>query len=76
MFLNLTVEDDTGSIIVTIDRHHYLTWGLPIVEQAKIGDWYLWKGTVKQGFRRMYLERWRRLSEGKDAAKTGFAQSG
>jgi hypothetical protein len=62
-YLNVTVEDDTGSIIVSIDRHSYLRWGLPIVETAKIGDWFLWKGTMKRGFRRIYCERWRKLTE-------------
>jgi DNA polymerase III alpha subunit len=63
LYLNITVEDDTGSIIVSIDRHHYLTWGLPIVEKAKIGDWFLWKGNMRKGFRRLYSQRWRRLGE-------------
>lgn len=62
MFLNLTVEDDTGSIIVSIDRHMYIKWGLPIVESSKIGDWFLFKGKMRKGFRRLYLTRWRKLT--------------
>jgi DNA polymerase III alpha subunit len=61
LFLNLTVEDDTGTIQVTIDRHKYLRIGSPIVEEGKLGDWFLWKGKVQKGFRRLYVERWRKL---------------
>jgi hypothetical protein len=68
LFLNLTVEDDTASIIITIDRHMYLQWGVPLVEKAKMGEWFLWKGRLKKGFRRLYLTRWRRLS-GTDAER-------
>ncbi len=62
-FLNLTVEDDTSSIIITIDRHKFTQLGKPIVETAKIGDWFLWKGRIRQGFRKVYCERYRRLEE-------------
>jgi DNA-directed DNA polymerase III PolC len=63
LFLNLTVEDDTGTMQVTIDRHKYQRIGSPIVEEGKLGDWYLWKGRVQKGFRRLYVERWRKLDE-------------
>lgn len=63
MMLNLTVEDDTGNIRVRIDRHNYLRLGLPIVEEGKLGDWYLWKGNVSQGFRSINCTRLRKLSE-------------
>lgn len=69
LFLNVTVEDDTGSIVCNVDRHKYTTWGVPLVEGAKVGDWYLWKGVVKKGFRRLYLDRWRKLTEADSAAK-------
>ena len=45
-------EDDTGPIISTIDRFKYPTLGKPIVEEGRIGDWYLVKGIIKQGFRK------------------------
>lgn len=68
LFLNMTVEDDTGTIQITVDRHKYPRIGSPIVEEGKMGDWYLWKGRVQKGFRRLYVERWRSL-EGEE--KTG-----
>ena len=64
LFLNLTVEDDTGSIICTIDKRYYSLIGIPIVESGKIGDWYLWKGqvqTIKRGFRKVFITRHRKL---------------
>ena len=62
LWLNLTFEDDTGPIISTIDRFKYPTLGKPVVEEGRIGDWYLIKGRVKQGFRKVYVERWRKLT--------------
>jgi hypothetical protein len=63
MMLNLTVEDDTGNIRVRVDRHSYLRLGLPIIEDAKMGDWFLWKGNVQRGFRSISCTRWRKLTE-------------
>ena len=62
LWLNMTFEDDTGPIISTIDRFKYPKLGKPIVEDGRIGDWYLVKGHVKQGFRKIYVEKWRKLS--------------
>ena len=62
LWLNMTFEDDTGPIISTIDRFKYPTLGKPIVEEGRIGDWYLVKGIIKQGFRKIYVERVRKLT--------------
>lgn len=62
MTLNLTVEDDTGVIRIRIDRHRYIKLGLKLIEEGKIGDWYMWKGRVSGGFRSISLDRFRRLS--------------
>ncbi len=61
-FLNLTVEDDTGSIICQINRHRFEKYGRPIVEQSKLGDWYLWKGDMRKGFRKIYVTRCIRMT--------------
>jgi hypothetical protein len=64
LFLNLVLEDDTGSIIVKIDRYTYPKWGKPLIEKAKIGDWFLWKGRIRDdGWRMIQLQRWRALDE-------------
>jgi DNA-directed DNA polymerase III PolC len=65
LFLNLVLEDDTGLIFGTIDRWLYETLGKPIVEQAKVGDWYLWKGTVKPNWQKVYIHMCRTLEDGK-----------
>ena len=62
LWLNITFEDDTAPIIATIDRFKYDKMGKPIVEEGKIGDWYLVKGNIKKGFRKIYLDRWRKLT--------------
>ena len=62
LWLNVTFEDDTGPIISTIDRFKYSRMGKPIVEDGRLGDWYLIKGQIKAGFRKIYVEKIRKLS--------------
>lgn len=52
LFLNLVLEDDTGSIIAQITRYVYPKLGKPIMETGRIGDWYLFRGKIMN-------ERWR-----------------
>ena len=61
LWLNVTFEDDTGPIICTIDRFKYSRMGKPIVEDGRLGDWYLIKGTLRKGFRKIYVDKWRKL---------------
>lgn len=62
LFLNLTIEDDTDSMICTIDRFKYMKYGKPIIEGGKAGDWYIIKGKNRKGFRKLYIDRWKKLS--------------
>lgn len=62
LFLNFMVEDDTGTLLCSIDRFLYETLGKPIVEEGKDGDWYIFKGLVQKGFRRLSVKRWKRLT--------------
>jgi len=55
LFLNLLLEDDTGTILATIGRFQYETLGKPIIESAKIGDWYLWKGKIDNNWRKVSI---------------------
>jgi len=62
LWLNLTFEDDTAPIICTIDRFKYSRMGKPIVEQSRDGDWFLIKGEIKKGFRKIYVNNIRTLT--------------
>jgi len=62
LWLNMTFEDDTGPIISTIDRFKYPKMGKPIVEDGRLNDWYLVKGTLRKGFRKIYIDKIRKLS--------------
>lgn len=62
LWLNMTFEDDTGAIICGIDRFKYPKIGKPIVEDGRIGDWYLIKGKIRSGFRKVHIEKWRKLN--------------
>jgi DNA-directed DNA polymerase III PolC len=62
LWLNMKFEDDTGPILAGIDRFKYPKLGKPIVEDGKIGDWYLLKGQIRKGFRKLNIEKWRKLT--------------
>jgi DNA polymerase III alpha subunit len=57
LFLNMTVEDDTASILLSVNKRDYLDIGKPLVETGRIGEWYLWKGWMRRGFRKVYVKR-------------------
>ena len=62
LWLNLIVEDDTSQIPVTISRYDYHRLGKPIAMDYKIGDWFIWKGFVKEGQRRLFVERYKYIA--------------
>lgn len=64
LWLNIMVEDDTGSIICRIPRFIYPEWGKPIVEtMVEDEDWLLIKGEISRGFRLIVVEKWRHLTK-------------
>jgi DNA-directed DNA polymerase III PolC len=62
-FLNLVLEDDTGTVIGKVTRHQYDKWGTPIVEQMATGDYLLFKGKVRSGWRIVYISYWRYIEK-------------
>lgn len=69
LFLNVMVEDDTDRILATVDRYKYLKYGKPIVETGKNGDWYLWKGKMRKGYRKIYVDIVRKLESDESSSK-------
>lgn len=64
LFLNMTLEDDSGNILGKITRYDYKRLGKPLIEKAKVGDWFLWKGTIYgDGWRVVRITQWRALDE-------------
>jgi DNA-directed DNA polymerase III PolC len=61
LYLNLQVEDDSASILLSIGRDSYLELGKPIVDHpgGSIGRWFVWKGFIRKGYRKMYVSRCR-----------------
>jgi len=62
LFLNLTFEDDSDMIIATIDRFKYLRFGKLILEQSKIGDYFLIKGEIRNNWRKIFITNIRKLN--------------
>ncbi len=64
LFLNLVVEDDTSSILCSIDRWRYPSIGLPIMEQEADGKDFLIRGEIyTDGWRKINIQGIRRLSD-------------
>ncbi len=56
LYLNMTVEDDTASIICSIDRFKFEKIGRVIAEQGRVDkDWYLIKGKIKGPWRKINI---------------------
>jgi DNA-directed DNA polymerase III PolC len=69
-FLNLILEDDTDSIVCTVNRYRYEALGRDIVETGREDkDWFLVRGKIRDKWRRIDVEqvlnltRWRAESE-------------
>lgn len=69
LFLDLSIEDDTGRIFTRIDRYDFETIGRPIWENAVIGSWWLVRGERKLwgrpegGFRMIYVSKIKQLPD-------------
>jgi hypothetical protein len=71
LWLNIMVEDDTGSIICRIDRWKYPLIGKPIIEGMDENvDWLLIKGQVSKGFRLIVVDKYRHLMRGENEKRT------
>jgi DNA polymerase III alpha subunit len=62
LWLNMSVEDDTDSILATVPRGIYEELGKPIVESGKIGDWYMFRGKLQGGWRKLIIDKVKRLT--------------
>ena len=62
LWLNLILEDDTGQVMCTVDRFKYDRLGKQIADLGKLGDWYLIKGKMNERFRKIYVEKYRKMS--------------
>ena len=57
LFLNLIMEDDTDSIVATVNRYAYESMGREVAETGKVGeDWYLIRGRIRDKWRRIEID--------------------
>lgn len=66
LYLNLRLEDDTEPILAKINRFNYNKIGKPIVDEALDGQWFVFKGRVRKGFRMIHIKRWKLLTGNSD----------
>ena len=48
-------------VIATIDRFKYIRFGKMIIEECKIGDWFLIKGNIRNNWRKIFISNIRKL---------------
>jgi DNA polymerase III alpha subunit len=70
-WLNTHVEDDTGQVMATISRDDYLRWGRPLIDDHKLGDWFLMKCGIKPKMQKLFVKRWRHMDPAEFVAKEG-----
>lgn len=59
-WLNITIKDDTGLLIATVNRKQYERIGKQILESVPIGSTLLLRGrTGTDGVRKLYIEKWK-----------------
>ena len=61
LFMNLTFEDDSDMIVATIDRFKFLRFNKLLLDDSKIGDWFLIKGDIKSNWRKVHINNIRKL---------------
>lgn len=59
--LLFSLSDDTGKIRCKIGRFKFDQLGRSIVEEGRLGDWYVVLGKVRKGFLSLNVEKWRKL---------------
>lgn len=62
LFMNMEMEDDTDKIIATVGRFDYSKAIGKQIRDAPSGSWWILRGNVRKGFRKLYIEKVRRLS--------------
>lgn len=62
LFMNMEMEDDTDKIIATVGRFDYSKAIGKQIRDAPAGSWWILRGNVRKGFRKLYIEKIRRLA--------------
>jgi hypothetical protein len=58
----ITVEDDTGSFRLQIQRDTFVKLGKPLVDLEPVGKFFLWKGVMPDlKWRNIHVKQWRAL---------------
>lgn len=61
-FLHLKLEDDTDLMMATVGRFDMRTLGKQFID-APLDSWWLLRGEIKKGFRRMYVKKAKRIDQ-------------
>lgn len=61
LLLNMDIEDDTDKIVATITRYDYVKPMGKLVRDAPAGSWWLFRGNILKGYRKLYIRKAKRL---------------
>jgi len=57
-WLTMVLEDDSDTMPATISRSDFTRFGLPLTKRSD-SDWYVFKGSIQKGNRRIYISKWK-----------------
>ena len=60
-WLTMILEDDSGIIPATVSRMSFPKLGLPLTNSYKSNDYFVFRGFMKEGNRRIYIDKWKVL---------------
>lgn len=61
LLLNMDIEDDSDKIVATITRYDYVKAIGREVRDAPAGSWWLFRGNILKGYRKLYVRKAKRL---------------
>jgi DNA polymerase III alpha subunit len=61
-WLTLILEDDSGIIPATVNRFHYSRLGYPLTTEYRSNDYFVFRGNMQEGNRRIYIDKWKPLT--------------
>lgn len=63
-WLNVLLEDDTDTVYAVVSRFKYPSMGVKLINDHKIGDWFIFGGQARGG-RRVYIDKFKCIGEAK-----------
>lgn len=60
-FLDITIQDDTGTLMCRVDRYKFKAMGKPLLDTVAVGEDLLVRANFRKGIRFGFISKWRKL---------------